>query len=173
MSIKLRLFKGIASIIYSSTKIHLKPPGYISKDDTKAGRLRIRKSGTDYAADTYRDISTLIMEIPFSIVSNHMNLVMKVQTIIASIFMPLSFLAGVYGMIFDTELPGNMPVLSQPYGYVVFLAICLVVGISLLIFFRPQKMVVVLWFFQSYELFPSHLINSGISEKDFPVGREI
>ena len=91
------------------------------------------------AVDTYRELSTLIMDIHFSIVSNHMNQVMKVLTIIATIFIPLSFLAGVYGMNFDTSLPGNMPELSQPYGYVVFWGICFIVGIGLLGYFRKKR----------------------------------
>jgi magnesium transporter len=91
------------------------------------------------AVDTYRELSTIIMDIHFSIVSNHMNQVMKVLTIIATIFIPLSFLAGVYGMNFDTSLPGNMPELGQPYGYVVFWTICLAVGFGLLIYFRKKR----------------------------------
>jgi hypothetical protein len=59
-------------------------------------------------------------------------------TIIATIFIPLGFIAGIYGMNLDTDLPGNMPELNWPYGYVVALALTLAVALGLIIFFRRK-----------------------------------
>jgi len=67
--------------------------------------------------------------------SGRMNEIMKVLTIIATIFIPLSFIAGVYGMNFDTQLPGNMPELSWPYGYVFALGLMLLSAGGMLLYF--------------------------------------
>jgi magnesium transporter len=69
-----------------------------------------------------------------------MNQVMKVLTIIATIFIPLGFLAGVYGMNFSTSVsPFNMPELGLRYGYIFFWIAVLIIGIGLLFFFRRKK----------------------------------
>ncbi len=69
-----------------------------------------------------------------------MNEVMKVLTIIATIFIPLGFLAGVYGMNFDTSIsPFNMPELSIRYGYVVFWAVVLLLASGMVWFFRRKR----------------------------------
>jgi magnesium transporter len=57
----------------------------------------------------------------------------------SSIFIPLSFVAGVYGMNFDTELPGNMPELNLPYGYVAALALMATMAFSMLGYFRYRR----------------------------------
>ncbi|WP_161604555.1 magnesium/cobalt transporter CorA [Roseiconus nitratireducens] len=67
--------------------------------------------------DTYREMASDLRDYYMSTVSNRMNEIMKVLTIIATIFIPLSFVAGVYGMNFNTNKPGNMPELNWPYGY--------------------------------------------------------
>ena len=63
-----------------------------------------------------------------------MNEVMKVLTIIATIFIPLTFIAGVYGMNF-----ANMPELHWKYGYPIVLSIMIVVGIVLVLYFKKKK----------------------------------
>ncbi len=64
-----------------------------------------------------------------------MNDIIKILTIISTVFMPLSFIAGVYGMNFDTKYPLNMPELSFPYGYPVVLGLmACVVGVMLWFF---------------------------------------
>ncbi|WP_442484869.1 magnesium/cobalt transporter CorA [Aeoliella sp. SH292] len=68
--------------------------------------------------DNYRDMCIDLRDYYLSSMDHRMNEIMKVLTIIATIFMPLSFVAGVYGMNFDTKLPGNMPELNIPYAYV-------------------------------------------------------
>ena len=71
--------------------------------------------------ETYRDLAGGLMDLYLSSISNRMNEVMKVLTVIASIFIPLTFLAGIYGMNFDPEAsPWNMPELGWYWGYPVF-----------------------------------------------------
>jgi magnesium transporter len=90
--------------------------------------------------ETFRDMVSGLLDIYLSSVSNKMNEVMKVLTIIATIFIPLGFLAGVFGMNFDTEAsPYNMPELGLPYGYLLFWVLVITVGAGLLLFFRRKK----------------------------------
>lgn len=70
-----------------------------------------------------RELGASLMEMHLSMASLRMNEIMKVLTIITTIFIPLSFIAGIYGMNFDTSHPLNMPELRSPYGYMVVLAI--------------------------------------------------
>ncbi len=89
--------------------------------------------------ESFRDVVTGLMDFHLSNVSNRMNQVMKVLTIIATIFIPLGFLAGVYGMNFDTDSPFNMPELGFRYGYLLFWLIALLIGVGLFTFFRRRK----------------------------------
>lgn len=88
--------------------------------------------------ETYREIASGLVDILLSSQSNRMNEIMKVLTIISTIFIPLSFVAGVYGMNFDTDSPWNMPELGWRYGYPIVMLCMLVVGISLLLWFRKR-----------------------------------
>jgi magnesium transporter len=81
--------------------------------------------------DTYRDIADNIMNTYLSSLSNKMNEVMKTLTIYTAIFMPLSFIAGLYGMNFQ-----NMPELQDPNGYFYTLAAMAVVVIGMWIYFK-------------------------------------
>lgn len=74
---------------------------------------------------TYREIASGLIDIYISSTSARLNEVMKVLTIIATIFMPLSFIASLYGMNFDRQSPWNMPELGWPYGYLFALALML------------------------------------------------
>ncbi len=85
--------------------------------------------------ETYREIASGLVDIYLSSISNHMNEVMKVLTIIATIFIPLTFIAGVYGMNFDRAFPLNMPELSWEYGYIYSLGIMFVVAVILIYLF--------------------------------------
>jgi len=68
--------------------------------------------------ETYRELSSGLMDVYLSSVSNKMNEIMKLLTVISSIFIPLTFIAGVYGMNFDAEAsPFNMPELKWYFGY--------------------------------------------------------
>ncbi len=86
--------------------------------------------------ESYRDIASGLMDLYLSSVSNRMNEVMKVLTIIATIFIPLTFIAGIYGMNFNPNAsPFNMPELNWRYGYPAVLVIMAVVGVVMSLFF--------------------------------------
>ena len=90
--------------------------------------------------ETFRDMVSGLLDIYLSSVSNKMNEVMKVLTIIATIFIPLGFLAGVYGMNFDTSTsPFNMPELGFRFGYIFFWAFALLIGVGLFVFFKRKR----------------------------------
>lgn len=86
--------------------------------------------------DTYRDIADNAMTNYLSTLSNKMNSVMKTLTIFTAIFMPLSFIAGLYGMNFD-----NMPELHEQNGYFYTLAAMASISIGLWIYFKWKKYV--------------------------------
>lgn len=87
--------------------------------------------------ETYRELSQSFLEVYLSSVSQRTNEVMRVLTVIATIFIPLTFIAGVYGMNFDASAsPLNMPELRWPYGYAAFWGVSLFTAAGLLIFFR-------------------------------------
>lgn len=89
--------------------------------------------------ENYREIATGLVDIYLSMVSNKMNDVMKVLTIIATIFIPLSFIAGLYGMNFSHEAsPWNMPELYWRYGYPFALSVMVVMSGSMLFYFRRK-----------------------------------
>jgi magnesium transporter len=92
--------------------------------------------------ETYRDQLSGILDIYISSISNKTNEVMKVLTIIATIFIPLTFITGLYGMNFqggDADRPLNMPELYWPYGYLFCLGLMAAVTIGMLIYFRRKK----------------------------------
>ena len=84
--------------------------------------------------ETFRDMISGMMDIYLSTISNRLNEVMKVLTIIATIFMPLTFLAGVYGMNFK-----YMPELEWRLGYFGVLGFMLTIAILMLIYFKKKK----------------------------------
>lgn len=89
--------------------------------------------------ETYREIASGLVDIQLSSNSNRMNEVMKVLTMIATIFIPLTFVAGIYGMNFDPEAsPWNMPELNWRYGYPVVLLGMAGIGGMLLLWFRRK-----------------------------------
>lgn len=89
--------------------------------------------------EIYRELAMSLTDVYLSSVSNRMNEVMKVLTIIATIFMPLSFLAGLYGMNFSTDAsPFNMPELKWYLGYPFALCMMALVAMGLLFFFHRK-----------------------------------
>ena len=84
--------------------------------------------------ETYRDTLSGLMDMYLSTVSNRMNEVMKTLTIMASIFIPLTFIAGVYGMNFQ-----NMPELKWRWGYFGILAFMATVGVALFVYFKRKR----------------------------------
>ncbi len=84
--------------------------------------------------ETLRDMVTGMLDIYLSSVSNRLNAVMKVLTIIATIFIPLTFIVGVYGMNFK-----YMPELEWRYGYPMIWLVMITIGITMLIFFKKRN----------------------------------
>jgi magnesium transporter len=89
--------------------------------------------------EAYRELDASLMETYRTTLSNRSNDVMKVLTIIATIFIPLSFIAGLYGMNFDPKVsPWNMPELGWYLGYPFALGLMAVVGLGLVAFFHRK-----------------------------------
>jgi len=88
--------------------------------------------------ESYREIGSGLMDVYLSSISNRMNEIMKVLTLFASIFIPLSFVAGLYGMNFDTASPWNMPELGWRWGYLFALGLMALVAGGLLSYFWRQ-----------------------------------
>ncbi|WP_378178551.1 magnesium/cobalt transporter CorA [Aquimarina sp. SS2-1] len=84
--------------------------------------------------DIYREMIWGLMDMYMTTISNKMNEVMKVLTIITSIFIPLSFLAGIYGMNFE-----YIPELKYKYGYFVLWGLMIVIFFGLLYYFKRKK----------------------------------
>jgi magnesium transporter len=86
--------------------------------------------------EAYRELSSDLLEFQLSSISYKINEVMRVLTVIATIFIPLTFIVGLYGMNFDPNVsPWNMPELKWYYGYPFSLGLMTVVTVGLLIFF--------------------------------------
>ncbi|MBQ4915165.1 magnesium/cobalt transporter CorA [Maribacter sp. MMG018] len=115
-----RLIDSESPLIKKDTKLFLR--------DALDHSLEINES-----LQIYREMSMSLMEMYMSNMSNKMNEVMKVLTIMASIFIPLTFIAGVYGMNFE-----NMPELHYKYGYISVWAVMVVISIGLLIYFKKK-----------------------------------
>jgi magnesium transporter len=89
--------------------------------------------------ETYRDLAAGMLDVYLSSTSNRLNEVMKVLTIISTIFIPLNFIAGVYGMNFDRQAsPLNMPELGWYYGYPAVLTLMAVAGGALVLYFKRK-----------------------------------
>ncbi len=86
--------------------------------------------------ESYRELTTSLVDLHLSIVGQKTNDVMRVLTVVSTIFIPLTFIAGVYGMNFDQSHPWNLPELRSPYGYAGFIAVCTVIAGMLLLLFR-------------------------------------
>jgi magnesium transporter len=83
--------------------------------------------------ETYRDLAAGLLEVYLSSASNRLNEVMKVLTIISTIFIPLNFIAGVYGMNFH-----RMPELSRPWGYPMALGLMATTAGALVVYFKRK-----------------------------------
>jgi magnesium transporter len=84
-------------------------------------------------SESYRDLISGSLEAYLSVVSNRLNEIMKVLTIFSAIMLPLTFIAGVYGMNFD-----HMPELHSKYGYYAVWILMVIVAIAMLLFFRRR-----------------------------------
>jgi magnesium transporter len=86
--------------------------------------------------ETYRELTSGLMDVYLSAVSNRMNEVMKLLTVISTIFIPLTFVAGIYGMNFNPDAsPFNMPELNWYLGYPLCWGVMLTIASSLVVFF--------------------------------------
>ncbi len=84
--------------------------------------------------ESFREVLSSLQDLYLSMVSNRMNEVMKVLTIMATIFIPLTFIAGIYGMNFK-----NMPELEWPWGYGLVWLVMVALAVMMLILFKKKK----------------------------------
>ena len=118
----------ISALQHAENKLITKPVGIFLRD---AYDHTIQVIET---VETFRDMASGMQDLYLSTISNKMNEVMKVLTIFAAIFIPLTFLAGVYGMNFH-----NIPELSWTWGYPAWWGLVVCVGVGMLIYFKRQK----------------------------------
>lgn len=98
--------------------------------------------------ETYRELASGLMDVYLSAVSNKMNEIMKLLTVVSSIFIPLTFVAGIYGMNFNTEKsPYNMPELNWYWGYPLCLGLMAAIASGLIFFFWRRG-----WLDNSFEI---------------------
>lgn len=89
--------------------------------------------------ETFRDLAGGLMDLYLSSLSHRMNEVMKVLTVMASIFIPLTFIAGIYGMNFNPESSvANMPELNWALGYPAALGVMALIGVGMVLFFKKK-----------------------------------
>lgn len=88
--------------------------------------------------DTFRELCASLMDLYLSSVSNRTNDVMKILTMMSTMFIPLSFMVGLYGMNFNTDSPWNMPELNAAYGYPILVAMMMMIVGGFLIYFKRK-----------------------------------
>lgn len=132
------LIWGHRDLLYSIVR---EPPSYFSKES----QIYIRDC-YDHTiqqlelVETYRDVGSNLMDLYFSCADRKANEIMKVLTVVASIFIPLTFIAGIYGMNFNPQSsPLNMPELNWYFGYPMAVGLMIAVAAGLLIYFRVKK----------------------------------
>lgn len=116
-----KLQRSDSPIITESTKIYLR--------DVYDHTIQVIEN-----VETFRDMSASLLEMYLSSLSNRLNEVLKVLTIISTIFIPLTFITGLYGMNFR-----NMPELESPYGYPMVVILLIIVGSVMLLFFKKRR----------------------------------
>jgi len=89
--------------------------------------------------ESFRDLTAGLMDVYHSSLGFRTNEIMRVLTLVSTFFIPLTFLAGVYGMNFCTESPWNMPELHWRYGYMAFWCVAVLIGAGMFVFFRKKK----------------------------------
>ena len=120
------LLREEASLVTSETRLHLR-----DCYDHTAQLIDL--------IETYRELGADLTDVYLSSISNRTNEIMRVLTVIATIFIPLTFIAGVYGMNFNTNVsPWNMPELNWFWGYPLSLLMMVAVAVGQLIFFRKK-----------------------------------
>ena len=90
--------------------------------------------------ETFRDATRNFMDLYLSSISIRTSEICEVLTVISSIFIPLTFIAGIYGMNFDPKQgPFNMPELEWPFGYLFAICLMLAVAGGMIVFFKRKK----------------------------------
>jgi len=94
--------------------------------------------------ESYRDVLSGLMELYLSSVSIRTNEIMKVLTVVSSIFIPLTFIVGIYGMNFAHDVNGktlrwNMPELVEPWGYPAVMLFMFALAIFQIIYFKKRR----------------------------------
>ncbi|WP_276365965.1 magnesium/cobalt transporter CorA [Chryseolinea sp. H1M3-3] len=84
--------------------------------------------------ETYKDLTSSLLDIHINAMNTRMNEVMKVLTVISTIFMPLTFIVGVYGMNFE-----YLPELQWRWGYYIVWGVMLAIVVAMLLFFKRKK----------------------------------
>jgi len=88
--------------------------------------------------ENFRDLSAGLMDVYLSSLSIRTNEIMRVLTVVTSVFAPLTFIAGIYGMNFNTASPWNMPELNWKFGYFACLALMGLVATAMVAFFKRK-----------------------------------
>lgn len=89
--------------------------------------------------ENYRDVASGLTEVYLSSMSNRLNEVMKIMTMFTALFIPMSLIAGIYGMNFNTQAsPVNMPELNWFLGYPFALGLMVAIALGMLLFFRRK-----------------------------------
>lgn len=89
--------------------------------------------------ESYRDLSAGLMDVYLSSLGFRTNEIMRVLTVVSTIFIPLTFVAGVYGMNFNTDSIFNMPELNWKFGYLYFWGVCLVIAAITFLIVKRKK----------------------------------
>lgn len=131
-------FRRLVAPLRDCLQYLFRDPYNIISDDTDSF-LRDSRDHIIHVVDTiesYRDICAGLAEFYLFTTSNRLNESMRVLTVISTIFIPLTFITGIYGMNFDTSAsPFNMPELRWPFGYFFALSLMLLVAIGMAYFF--------------------------------------
>ena len=122
-------FREIVSRLERGESPLIKEPTTIFLSDVHDHTLEVIET-----VETYRDMLASMLDIYLTSVSNKMNEVMKVLTIIATIFIPLTFITGIYGMNFK-----YMPELGWRWGYPMVWLVMIGIGVAMLMYFRKKK----------------------------------
>ena len=127
-----REMKPAREMIFSLRKLET---DYIDdENETHFKELQDNISQATEMLDYYREVLYDAVDIYHSAMSTRLNDIMAVLTVFSVVFIPLSFIAGLYGMNFV-----NMPELKSPYGYFIVLGVMLVIAIIMLFYFRKKK----------------------------------
>lgn len=121
------LREAISFLIKGENQLSEKSKNYLS--DTYENSIHILET-----IELYRDLTSNLMDLYLTGINSRMNEVMKLLTIIATIFIPLTFITGIYGMNFE-----HMPELGFRYGYPIIWMVMITVVISMVVYFKRKK----------------------------------